>query len=189
MQKAAVALVQIALLVVVGHSMACATERAVTKPVTATAVDPELELRARLAALEAKGPLQFETDTDSLTADSKQVLREVARQMFDHPKTKVIVTGHADERGDTSYNLALGERRGHAAREYLSKLGVPPGRVRVVSLGEEAPMSFGHDESAWAENRRDEFTFLMPGTLAQSAADHVIDDDEALLVARVSLEE
>jgi outer membrane protein OmpA-like peptidoglycan-associated protein len=179
MQKIAVALVQVALVVVVAHSLACSSQRQVVKRTHET-IDPQVELRARLAALEAKGPLQFETDTDVLTGDSKAILREVAQQMFAHPRTRVIVTGHADERGDTAYNLALGERRGDAARAYLSRLGVPPGRVRTVSLGEEAPLSFGHDESAWAENRRDEFTFVLPSQLA-----HVDDSGEGLLVARV----
>ena len=179
MQKIAVALVQVALVVVAVHAMACATAQpAQTK--TAASLDPQVALRERLAALEAKGPLQFETDTDVLTVESKGVLREVAWEMFEHPRTRVIVTGHADERGDTAYNLALGERRGAAAREYLSKLGVPAGRVRIVSLGEEAPLNVGHDEAAWAENRRDEFTFLVPSQLAQ-----VQDNGEALLVARV----
>ncbi len=192
MQKAALALVQIALVAVVAHSMACATERQVTRKAAAAAVDPEVALRARLAALEAKGPLQFETDTDSLTPESLQVLREVAQQMFAHPRTRVVVTGHADERGDTAYNLALGERRGLAAREYLAKLGVPSGRVRVLSLGEERPAIAGHDESAWASNRRDEFTFVMPGQAAVASAggaanvDNVTVDDDVLLVARVS---
>lgn len=179
MQKIAVALVQVALVVVVAHSMACSTERHVTKKAEQV-VDPELALRARLAALEAKGPLQFETDTDVLTVESKAVLREVAQQMFAHARTRVIVTGHADERGDTAYNLALGERRGMAARDYLSKLGIPPGRVRIVSLGEETPMNYGHDEAAWAENRRDEFTFLLPSQLA-----HVEETGESMLVAKV----
>lgn len=188
MQKIAVALVQVALVVVAFHSMACSTERHVTKQATPV-IDTELELRARLSALEAKGPLQFETDTDVLTAESKAVLREVAQQMFSHAKTRVIVTGHADERGDTAYNLSLGERRGAAARDYLAKLGVPAGRVRIVSLGEETPINFGHDEAAWAENRRDEFTFLLPSQMASADEAAPVDGNEGLLVAKVVFSE
>ncbi len=167
MQKLAAAALQIALVLVAVHgASACSTERAVVKKSAAVVDDTDTALRAELKALEAKGPLHFETDTEVLTSQSQYVLRQVAQQMFAHPRTKVIVSGHADERGDTAYNLALGERRGHAAREYLAKLGVPAARVRVVSLGEEAPIVPGHDESAWAENRRDEFTFVLPGQLA-----------------------
>lgn len=182
MQKIAVALVQVALVVIVANATACSSERHVIKKAGA-AVDADAALKARLKALEAKGPLRFETDTDVLTLESQHILREVASQMFAHSRTKVIVTGHADERGDTAYNLALGERRGEAAREYLAKLGVPAGRVRIVSLGEEAPVVYGHDESAWAVNRRDEFTFIVPSQLASADAEEFNGDD--LLAVRV----
>ncbi|MDP2340366.1 MAG: OmpA family protein [Deltaproteobacteria bacterium] len=181
MQKLAVALIQIALVVVAFQSMACSGVR-VIKRSAPQAVDPDVALRERLRDLQAKGPLHFESDTDTLTGPSKDVLKEVAQQMFAHPRTRVIVTGHADERGDTAYNLSLGERRGNAARAYLTKLGVPPGRVRVVSLGEEQPLGTGHDEAAWAENRRDEFTFLLPSRVANGA----YTADEPILVARVA---
>lgn len=190
-QKIAIALVQVALVVVAAHSMACSSERQLVKKSAPASLDSEAVLKARLSALEAKGPLRFETDTDALTKDSEGVLREVAAQMFAHPRTRVIVTGHADERGDTAYNLALGQRRGFAAREYLARLGVPAGRVRVVSLGEEVPMSAGHDESAWAENRRDEFTFVVPARIADNSDGNVVGDDtnEGVLVAKVVYEE
>jgi peptidoglycan-associated lipoprotein len=96
------------------------------------------------------------------------VLREVAKQLFAHPRAKVVVSGHADERGDTAYNLALGERRAAAAADFLARLGVPRGRVRSVALGEERPLLDGHDESAWAQNRRDEFAFELPSRLIAS---------------------
>ena len=184
MQKLALALIQIAAVVVVFQSVACSGVRVIKRSTPQAATDPDVALRARLQALQAKGPLHFESDTDTLTAPSKEVLREVAQQMFAHPRTRVIVTGHADERGDTGYNLALGERRGHAARAYLSKLGVPPGRVRVVSLGEEQPLGDGHDEAAWADNRRDEFTFLLPTRVADGA----FSGEKPILVARVVYE-
>ena len=183
MQKLAVALIQIAVVVVALQTVACSGVR-VIKRSTPQAIDPDAALRARLQALQAKGPLHFESDTDTLTAPSMNVLKQVAQQMFAHPRTRVIVTGHADERGDTAYNLSLGERRGYAARAYLAKLGVPPGRVRVVSLGEEQPLGEGHDEAAWAANRRDEFTFLLPTRVADGA----FTADEPILVARVAYE-
>ena len=70
---------------------------------------------------------------------------------------KVTVEGHCDERGTVDYNLALGDQRARAARDYLVSLGVAAERVRVVSLGKERPMDAGHDEAAWAKNRRAHF--------------------------------
>ena len=69
----------------------------------------------------------------------------------------MTVEGHCDERGTVDYNLALGEQRARAARDYLVSLGVAAERVRVVSFGKERPLDAGHDEAAWAKNRRAHF--------------------------------
>jgi peptidoglycan-associated lipoprotein len=66
----------------------------------------------------------------------------------------VLVEGHCDERGTEQYNLALGDRRAYAAKEYLTTLGINAGRIRTVSYGEERPFDEGHDDSSWAQNRR-----------------------------------
>ena len=66
----------------------------------------------------------------------------------------VLIEGHCDERGTEQYNLALGDRRAYAAKEYLTTLGINAGRIRTVSYGEERPFEEGHDESSWAANRR-----------------------------------
>ena len=162
MKKLALALVQFAVIAALGHASACAT----AKPEAIVAANDDENARfileAKLKALEAQGPLHFETDTDVLDADAKRVLREVAVQLFEHKDAAVVVAGHADERGDTAYNLALGERRAQAARDYLARLGVAQDRVKLISIGEEQPIIDGHDEGAWAINRRDEFTFLLP---------------------------
>ena len=159
LKKIAYAAVQVALVVVALHGAACTTATAAAPKQTARAetLDPEL------VALSNAGPLHFETNSDVLTEDSQRLLQRVAAQMFSHAEVNLVVTGHADERGDTMYNLALGERRGEAARAYLKKLGVPQARVRIVSLGEEQPAAAGHDEGAWALNRRDEFDFVKKG--------------------------
>ncbi len=70
---------------------------------------------------------------------------------------KVQVEGHCDERGGVQYNLALGENRAKAVKEYLSGLGVESGRVTTISYGKERPVAFGHDEEAWGQNRRGNF--------------------------------
>ena len=66
----------------------------------------------------------------------------------------VLIEGHCDERGTEQYNLALGDRRANAAKDYLATLGITAGRIRTVSYGEERPFDDGHDDSAWAKNRR-----------------------------------
>ncbi len=162
MKTIAAALTHVVLAFALAQSAACASSKVAQK----TDRDAS-SLRAadvkELNALVAQGPLFFETDTDTLTAGSQELLSRIATQMHRVPQVRVLVAGNADERGDTAYNLSLGERRGFAAREYLMKLGVPKARVKVVSLGEERPMADGHDEGAWQQNRRDEFTFMMPG--------------------------
>jgi peptidoglycan-associated lipoprotein len=169
MRAIAVALTNVLLAVAVANLGACSSTKAAEKPV----VDDEAaRLRAEvqaLYALIAQGPLYFETDTDVLTADSQHLLRRVAAQMHRVPRVRVVIGGHADERGDTAYNLALGERRAQAARDYLLRLGVPRQRIECISLGEEMPIALGHDEDAWAKNRRDEFNFLMPGETVKLA--------------------
>ena len=79
-----------------------------------------------------------------------------------HPDVKVKLEGHCDERGTREYNLALGERRAKAAAELLKVLGVDGSRISTVSYGEEKPLVDGHDEAAWAKNRRVEI--LYPGS-------------------------
>jgi len=163
MHKLGLALVQVAIVCAVAHSAACATAKT---PKASQAVVSEADAREafarRIAELEAEGPLHFDTDTDNLDLEARRVLRDVAAQLFEHPEASLLVGGHADERGDTAYNLALGERRAAAAREYLGRLGVTPDRVKMTSFGEEHPAVAGHDEGAWATNRRDEFSFILP---------------------------
>ena len=163
MQKLGLALVQVAVVCALVNSAACASAKQAVKA-TADRGDDDArsDFAARIAALEAEGPLHFDTDTDNLDVDARRVLRAVAAQLFEHPEAKLLVGGHADERGDTAYNLALGERRATAAREYLQNLGVDPSRVQMTSFGEEHPAVAGHDDGAWAMNRRDEFLFLLP---------------------------
>ena len=96
----------------------------------------------------------FETDRANIRADQRPALERQARWMQQHAQVQVSVEGHADERGTREYNLALGERRASAAQSYLTTLGVDGSRVQVTSYGEERPADPGHDESAYALNRR-----------------------------------
>lgn len=96
----------------------------------------------------------FATDSSSLSSEAQGMLQRQANWLQQYPNVNVAIEGHADERGTRAYNLALGERRATAARNYLVSLGVNPSRVSSVSYGKERPAALGSSESAWAQNRR-----------------------------------
>jgi len=95
-----------------------------------------------------------------LTDEARQRLEQNAEYLRRHPAVRVQVEGHCDERGSTEYNLALGERRALAVKGFLVKLGIEPGRLEIISYGEERPLDPGSGEQAWARNRRAEFREL-----------------------------
>ncbi|WP_091535629.1 peptidoglycan-associated lipoprotein Pal [Fontimonas thermophila] len=99
----------------------------------------------------------FAFDSDEISADAQQTIEAWARYLSANSAVHVRLEGHADERGTTEYNQALGERRANAVRRALINLGVPAGQLSVVSYGETRPAVQGHDESAWSKNRRVEF--------------------------------
>ncbi len=99
----------------------------------------------------------FELNKVRLTDESRAALRENAAWLREHPNIKVQIEGHCDERGTIDYNLSLSERRAISVRSYLSSLGIEPARIFTISYGEERPVELGHDEGAWAQNRRVEF--------------------------------
>ena len=96
----------------------------------------------------------FDFDSSSLREDGRQTLNRQAEWLKKYTNYPVTVAGHCDERGTREYNLALGERRANAARQYLVAQGVPAQRVRTTSYGKENPDPPGADEQAWAQNRR-----------------------------------
>ena len=102
-------------------------------------------------------PVFFALDSDELGGDGQKVLEEDAALLKKYPSWSVTIEGHCDERGTAEYNLALGERRAVAARAYLVSLGISADRLRTVSYGKEFPFDPGHDEAAWAKNRRAHF--------------------------------
>ena len=102
-------------------------------------------------------PAYFPLDSAELDDDGRAVVTANAAVMRKYPAWMITVEGHCDERGTAEYNLALGERRAVAVRTYLVSLGIPADRVRVVSYGKEFPFDPGHDEKAWASNRRAHF--------------------------------
>jgi peptidoglycan-associated lipoprotein len=102
-------------------------------------------------------PVFYELDRSDLSASAQKTLDDNAALLKRYPSWAVTVEGHCDERGTAEYNLALGERRAIAARAYLVSLGIPANRVRTVSYGKEFPFDPGHDEAAFAKNRRAHF--------------------------------
>jgi peptidoglycan-associated lipoprotein len=102
-------------------------------------------------------PLFFGYDESEITPEGQQVLNANAETMKKFGSWVITIEGHADERGTAEYNLALGERRALAARNYLVSLGIPAERLRTVSYGKEFPFDPGHSEAAWAKNRRAHF--------------------------------
>jgi peptidoglycan-associated lipoprotein len=102
-------------------------------------------------------PVFFAFDSSDLDNAGQQALNTNAEILKKYSTWVITVEGHADERGTAEYNLALGERRAVTARTYLVSLGVPADRLRTVSYGKEFPFDPGHDEGAWAKNRRAQF--------------------------------
>lgn len=93
-------------------------------------------------------------DRFDLNEVARTTLEKQAAWLAKYPTVSITIEGHADERGTREYNLALGERRANAAKDYLVALGVSPDRIRNVSYGEERPVALGSNEAAWAQNRR-----------------------------------
>ena len=98
--------------------------------------------------------IYFDTDRFNIDSQDTAALQAQAQYFARYPQLTFTVEGHCDERGTREYNLALGERRANAAKNYLVSLGVSPDRIRTVSYGKERPVALDSNESAWALNRR-----------------------------------
>ena len=101
--------------------------------------------------------VRFDFDKAVVREDGRKTCQEVAAYMKKNPGAKLLIEGHGDERGTAKYNRALGERRASAVMTYLVSLGVPETALSTVSFGKERPLDPGHDEGAWAKNRRAHF--------------------------------
>ncbi|HKP95045.1 MAG TPA: peptidoglycan-associated lipoprotein Pal [Fibrobacteria bacterium] len=123
-------------------------------------VDEEALRRQRIQAriAEVFKPIYFGYDQSTLSAEGQSTLQEIGKLMKEVPEITARVEGHTDERGSNDYNLALGERRSKAVNDYLASYGIQGTRLSTISYGEEKPAMEGHDEGAWAKNRRVEFT-------------------------------
>lgn len=99
----------------------------------------------------------FDFDRANIRPDAKTALTEDVDWLRTHATAAITIEGHCDERGTSEYNVALGERRAQAAKDYLAAMGITGTRIRMVSYGKERPFMLGHDESAWKWNRRAHF--------------------------------
>jgi peptidoglycan-associated lipoprotein len=98
--------------------------------------------------------IYFDTDRYNIDSPDQVALQQQAQYLAQYPNVRATIEGHCDERGTREYNLALGERRANAAKNYLISLGVAADRITTVSYGKERPKALGSNEQAWAQNRR-----------------------------------
>lgn len=153
------------LLLVLGGS-ACRKKAAPEPPQTVSAPSPAPAPAPKTVAEAVREVarnfrrVNFAFDSTELVGESTSALQANAKILQEFPDVRVEVQGHADERGTTEYNLALGQRRAQAVKSRLETMGVPSSRVTVVSYGKERPLVSGGGETAWAQNRRAEFRVL-----------------------------
>lgn len=107
--------------------------------------------------------IHFDFDKSDLRDDAKATLDAKVPVLTANPDVTIRISGNTDERGSVEYNIALGQRRAAAAKRYLTERGIAATRVETISYGEGRPVADGHDENAWAQNRRDEFEMTAGG--------------------------
>lgn len=107
----------------------------------------------------SKRSVYFDFDSYVIKEEYKALVEAHGKFLREHPDIKMLIQGNADERGSREYNLALGQKRAEAVRKALTLLGAKDAQIEAVSLGEEKPKNPGHDEAAWAENRRGDMLY------------------------------
>lgn len=139
-----------------------AQEEAATKGVEAEAVASEqvdAAATAAQAALMETTVFYFDFDKSTIQGDSKNALIAHSQYLAANPSARVVLEGHADERGTVEYNLALGERRALSVSRFLQTNGATSAQIETVSFGEERPALMGHSKESWAKNRRVEIKY------------------------------
>lgn len=122
---------------------------------TPTPMGPQVGSQAHFEqAVNGQNVVYFDTDMYDIDSEAQSRLESQAAYLRQYPNIRVTVEGHTDERGTREYNLALGERRADAAKNYLVGLGIAGNRITTVSYGKERPVALASNESAWAQNRR-----------------------------------
>ena len=136
------------------------SELAVTEAAEKTSQQASEIMREKMAAknMFINEDIYFDFDKSNLLLLAQDVLRRKAEWLWSNSEVSVIIEGHCDERGTNEYNIALGDRRAESARNFLVDLGITGSRLTTISYGEERPVDSGHNEEAWAKNRRAHFT-------------------------------
>src|SRR5262249_39074712 len=124
----------------------------------------EEEIAGPQAGMLAKRVVYFDFDSAEIKGEGTDIVAAHAKFLANHSNARVRLEGHTDERGSREYNIGLGERRAQSIRRALLLQGASDGQLSTVSYGEERPAVAGHDEAAWAKNRRVEIVYLTPGT-------------------------
>ena len=166
---------KIAVLAVLSSAVAlttgCATKRATSEVVVAPlgipggqvgyngAVIVDNSAAVITGAENLQAVVYFAFDSSEITAQAASVLNQHVSLLNSNPAAGVVIAGHTDERGSREYNMALGERRAQAARNYLAAQGVAANNIRVISYGEERPAAAGNTEDAYVQNRRAELSY------------------------------
>jgi peptidoglycan-associated lipoprotein len=138
------------------------TQFTVVEPAVEGAAKEAPAKKAETAVVAAKdlyelADVRFDYDKFNLKDDARAILKKHADWLNSKKDVMIVVEGHCDERGTAEYNLALGERRANAAAKFLTDMGIDAKRIKTLSYGEELPLDKGHDEAAWARNRRAHF--------------------------------
>lgn len=146
-----------------------AAERAAREAAARAAKDAaegaKREAKERAAAILRElqiADINFDFNMYNLKPEAQEILKKSAPAYLKYRDYKLVVEGHCDERGTAEYNLALGEKRATEAAKYLADLGIEKERIKTISYGKEMPLDKGHDEAAWAKNRRAHFVIFPP---------------------------
>lgn len=131
-----------------------ATEQPTDTTDTGVGTAPVPGSQADFLAKVTSDKIWFDLDKYDVDAEDQATLQSQSQWLQQYPNVRVTIEGHADERGTREYNLALGERRANAAKNYLASLGIAASRISTISYGKERPEALGSDEASWARNRR-----------------------------------
>jgi len=128
-------------------------------PAPSPGIPADAERQRREAAMRdfQNQDIHFDFDKYDLRPDARAILDRKVAFLNENGAVRTQIEGHCDERGTSAYNMVLGERRANAAKQYLTTAGVSAGRLSAISYGKERPLDPGHNEAAWAKNRRDKF--------------------------------
>jgi peptidoglycan-associated lipoprotein len=142
-----------------------AAEQPVVKPLADTSMtakaltDPASMLKDPASPL-SKRSIYYDFDAYNIKEEFQHLVEAHGKFLLEHKEFKVRIEGNCDERGSREYNLALGQRRADSVKKAMTLLGVPPKQIQTVSFGAEKPKAPGHDEEAWAENRRSDIVYI-----------------------------